>query len=245
MLSHLASRKFNPSLYSNVCVDNENRVMTVYMYTDTGICKGYQQYRPDADKLAKNSPRDGRYFTWVTDGYFASWGAETMIYRPDVVIIVEGIFDACRLHNFGIPALATFGSYNTQFKNYLACLSRSVYTINDRNGVNSKFKCFKNLEIPNHRNDVGECSDTELLQLLTKEGLLNDSYVKNIYVQNNLHLVVLCVANFRCGCFGCCWLGIIHFAYNSVTRKGYGCCHCSLSVIIIATNCVDFWHSVH
>ena len=171
LIEHLKGRNFDPLLYSNPVLDLADNVLTVYMYTVTGICKGYQQYRPEANKLAKNNPREGRYFTWVSDGYFASWGTESLWYRDDVLVVVEGIFDACRLHNLGIPAIASFGSYSQQLKNWLVCTGRNVYTMNDAHGTNRILNCYPNLDIPSGRADVGECTETEIVKIMLDFGL--------------------------------------------------------------------------
>lgn len=163
---NLISRNFNPMLYSGVVVDAENDIMTVMMYTLTGANIGYQQYRPNASKTKKNNPREGRYFTYINSSYIPIWGVETLSMAEGVVVVVEGIFDACQFHNFGIPAIATFGSYSNQLRNWLYCLGRKVYTVNDSKGVNNKLNCFENISLPEGRDDVGECSETEVYEMV-------------------------------------------------------------------------------
>lgn len=166
---HLRQRGFNPALYSNCCIDTVDNVLTVYMYTATGAITGFQQYRPNADKLKANNPRDGRYYTYIAKGNIPMWGVESLAYSAERVYVVEGIFDACRLHNLGVPAIACFGSYNDQLKNWLVCTGRKVYTINDSVGVNNKLSCFKNIELPSGRGDVGECTDKEIEHMLRNQ----------------------------------------------------------------------------
>lgn len=176
IIEHLKTRKFNPALYDNPCIDTVNDILTVCMYTLSGVMIGYQQYNPNALKNKKNDPRSGKYYTYITNGHIAMWGLESITLNSQIIVVNEGIFDACRFHNFGIPSIACFGSYNNQLKNWLTSTGKKVYTVNDSYGYNNKLSCFTNIPLPEGRDDVGECTDEEVLQMIE---WLNDDLEQN------------------------------------------------------------------
>lgn len=107
MSMHLESRFFTPSLYTGVTITEEE--MTVMLWNLSGQAVGYQVYNPHKPKKAKLQ-RDMKYFTQMTTGQNAVWGIETVGWMNDILFVTEGIFDACRLHRFGLPAVAVLGS---------------------------------------------------------------------------------------------------------------------------------------
>lgn len=104
LLDHLKERHFDTDVHP-VWLDASQGVVTFPMYNLTGHMVGFQQYRPDADKKQKNSPRDGRYFTYRNKDTVSVWGLESW-YFSNTLFITEGIFDACRLTNAGYSAVA-------------------------------------------------------------------------------------------------------------------------------------------
>ena len=72
---------------------------------------GYQAYRPDASKVQKNDEK-GRYYTFRGEKLLAKhyktvtvWGLESW-YLSTVLFVTEGIFDAARLTELGVSAVA-------------------------------------------------------------------------------------------------------------------------------------------
>ena len=126
---------------------------------------GYQQYRPSADKKKKNSPKEGRYYTYRNKGTIAVWGMESFSYRKDVLVICEGVFDACRLHNIGLPAIAVLTSNLKPLREWLYSLGRTLYHVKDSHG--SKFNVGEAIEIPSHRDDLGEMSEEEVQDIFS------------------------------------------------------------------------------
>lgn len=125
LLDHLASRNcFPEKLGYPVALDEDNQVVTFYFFNLSGQFTGYQQYRPNASKAKSNDEAKGRYYTYATEPHQALWGLETLK-RFDsfpFVVITEGIFSACRWHNYGVPAVATFTNNPKRLKNQLQLL---------------------------------------------------------------------------------------------------------------------------
>lgn len=116
--SHLVHRNIDPER-PGIHIDELNRVATFYLYNMSGQIVGYQQYRPDMDKIKKNDEAKGRYYTRVRDEgcskAIALYGVETLnrikgFARPKPVFLLEGIFDAAVLHYHGFPALGVLGN---------------------------------------------------------------------------------------------------------------------------------------
>ena len=112
---HLLSRGCDPKRYA--ChLDNEEFVATFMLYAPgTGKLVGYQQYRPFApktsDAAAKGLARQSlRYFTHDVEGELALFGTETLSMYDGPVYLVEGIFDAVKLHALGLACLAVLGN---------------------------------------------------------------------------------------------------------------------------------------
>ena len=105
ILAHLESRHLQSRWYR---FNYDDDTATFYLYNLSGQITGYHQYRPNADKTIKNSPKEGRYFTYGR----GVWGLECCDFsgRTGPLFITEGIFDACRLHNFGLSAIATLSN---------------------------------------------------------------------------------------------------------------------------------------
>lgn len=102
---------------------HDDETACFYLFNLSGQLCGYQQYRPFAPKTCKNDPKSGRYYTHVKNK-IAVWGMESFHYRTDILCITEGIFDACQLHRYGIPAIAVLANDPKQLKPWLFCLPR-------------------------------------------------------------------------------------------------------------------------
>jgi DNA primase len=86
-----------------------------------GQLVGYQTYKPAAPKQHKN-PRECRYFTY-TNQKVTAYGLEYLSKdNGDVVFLVEGVFDACLLHELGYNALAVLSCDPKHLKEWLALL---------------------------------------------------------------------------------------------------------------------------
>jgi len=115
---HLISRGCNPDDY-NVILDEEDNVATFLIYTLTGKLVGFQQYRPGREKNVakaraiagdKLDLRDLCYYTFMREKEFQIWGFDRFDWKRGPIYVVEGIFDAVKLHNAGYNAVAVFGN---------------------------------------------------------------------------------------------------------------------------------------
>jgi hypothetical protein len=165
MRRHLQERHLDISLYNGIQVFND--VVIFPLWNLSGMWCGYQQYRPYADKKAKNDPRKGRYYTSVhgdkSQRPLSVWGLESYHLRDDVLVITEGIFDACRLHNIGIPSVALLTSSYKHSKNWLTSTGRKIYKVEDDHG--SKLGPYTKLNLPNDKNDLGDCTNEEVVDV--------------------------------------------------------------------------------
>lgn len=120
MKLHLAQRFFVSEHYSGVVITDID--MTVLLWNLSGEICGYQVYNPNNPKKA-SVPREAKYFTHVTEGKDAVWGLETVSWNRELLFVTEGIFDAARLHSFGIPAIAVLGNNPSHLSSWLSTLS--------------------------------------------------------------------------------------------------------------------------
>jgi hypothetical protein len=108
VLDHLHSRYMNTDIHS-VWINEADNLAVFPLWNLSGQIVGYQQYRPNASKEKSNDPREGRYFTRVKDRRIGVWGLESWNFS-DTLFITEGIFDACRLTNLGVSAIASLSN---------------------------------------------------------------------------------------------------------------------------------------
>lgn len=162
MHAHLLSRHLDPSRYQCHLSDE---VVCFWLFNLSGQLVGYQQYRPFATKKLDNRP-EGRYFTCLHN-QLGVWGMETFYYRDDVLFVVEGVFDACRLHNLGLPAVAVLGNHPKPLLSWLYALPRKVVVVadDDKAGQNLHRYGTEVLVATNH--DLGDMSDAEVRSLLS------------------------------------------------------------------------------
>lgn len=148
------------------------RSATWFIFNLTGQIVGVHQFRPDADKVVRNDPRDSRFFTFFTapDGKETRmrgvWGAESLGWRADgPVVIAEGVFDACRFHNVGIPAIAVLSNdprHLTQTIDFLR-KTRTVIGALDNDPAGQKLAKFCDLTMTPSREgaDFGDLTAAE------------------------------------------------------------------------------------
>lgn len=169
MKSHLASRGLQLERYSGISL---NRWTTSFrLYTPTGKCVGYHQYRPTADKTRKNNPKFGRYYTHVTHGFLPIWGFETLHYRDDIVFAAEGVFKACRLHNFELPAVSLCGNDAKIFMNQMHMLGRKVIAICDPDEAGRKLAKVGHESYDMDGRYLDQVTDEEIADFLKKLGI--------------------------------------------------------------------------
>jgi hypothetical protein len=165
---HLRTRHLDLSLHRPV-VDNEEGVATFFLYNLSGQLVGYQQYRPGADKKAKNHPKDGRYFTYRKQPTVAVWGVESLHLTPHIVFVTEGVFDACRLTEKGVSALAVLSNDpTTDVGNFLRMLARRVVVVADNDKAGKRLAKFGDVAVFTDGKDLGDADESYVDYLIEK-----------------------------------------------------------------------------
>lgn len=168
LVEHLKSRHLDLELHRPV-LDLENNVATFYLYNLSGQLVGFQQYRPLASKAPNNHPRESRYFTYRKQPTLALFGVESLHLTPDVVFLTEGVFDACRLTELGVSALAVLSNDPTpQLHEFLKCLNRRVVVVADNDAAGRKLAKFGHDVVFCEEKDLGDSSEEFVRELVYK-----------------------------------------------------------------------------
>jgi hypothetical protein len=169
---HLHDRRLNPDLY-NVSWDEETACFLLWNLS--GQLVGYQQYRPFADKTVPNNPKLGRYFTYSKNN-ISVWGLETYHWRNDVLFVTEGIFDACKLHNQGLPAIAVLSNNPKQLKPWLGSLPRLTISVCDNDDAGKRLANVSDMAIfCEGDKDLGDMTQHQVVDFLTKNKVLTNT----------------------------------------------------------------------
>jgi len=100
-------RLFNPDLYIHKVISKDEGTLSVMLTDFEGKFVGVQTYNPLGDKRKRHST-EGRYFTYLPKNTHGVFGLEYQSkHYPNLLVITEGIFKACRFHNAGIQAIAS------------------------------------------------------------------------------------------------------------------------------------------
>lgn len=177
VLQHVKDRYVDTDLHY-VWVDEADRVACFPLWNLSGQMVGYQAYRPDAGKVQKNDVK-GRYYTFRGEKLIPKhsksvtvWGLESW-YRSTVLFVTEGIFDAARLTNLGVSAVAVLSNDpSTSTRNWLYCVRqmRPVVAVCDPGKAGNKLRTVGNFS---HTVDVPGMPDGDL-------GDAPDEYVKEL-----------------------------------------------------------------
>jgi len=157
---HLKSRHLDLELHRPVLDDVEG-VATFYLWNLSGQLVGYQQYRPLGEKKPNNNPKEGKYFTYHHQPTVTVWGVESLHLTPNVVFVTEGLFDAARLTQRGVSAVAAL-TCNPQkdFRNWLKSLNRKVVVVCDGDKAGGMLAKFGDVSLCLlGGKDLGECDD--------------------------------------------------------------------------------------
>lgn len=178
---HLLERGCDPSRYA-CSLDHEEFVVTFFLFAPgTYKWTGFQQYRPFAPKTNEAkargvfNPRDLRYFTHTVDETAAVFGAETLSMYDGPVYLVEGIFDAVKLHSLGLPCLAALGNgatrrgYLSPLKHMLMAMGRKVVGVLDNDAAGLELGKLCDEVFVCTTKDPGEMTLDELKEFLFHE----------------------------------------------------------------------------
>lgn len=136
ILKHLQERHLQLERYNNhIVVDKENNITTFLLWNLSGMMVGYQRYNPSLPKKTK-------YWSYITPGMNGVWGLETINYRKDLLIVIEGVFNACRFHNLELPAIAVLCHDPLHLKSWFKGLGRKIICVCDPDKPGQKLAKF-------------------------------------------------------------------------------------------------------
>lgn len=166
--SHLRSRDVDLSK-TRVIMDKENNLAVFLLFNLSGQLVGYQQYNPKGTKTGNDSrDRDkAKYWTYITkhpEKTIGVWGLETVFDNQDFLFVTEGIFDAVKLHNIGMPAIAVLGNHPKMLKPWFAAMNKKVIAVADNDDAGNKLKSVASMSIstPKPYKDLGEMPQGEV-----------------------------------------------------------------------------------
>lgn len=173
--THLRSRGLDPDR-PGVLIDEERGIATFLLWDLSGRCAGYQQYNPAGTKQIRNDEKHRdqlKYFTYAGeegDGSRAgrkkliAWGFESFHVGQRIVFIVEGVFDAVKLHNAGLPALAVISNDPKHLRPLLIALGRTVIAVCDRDDAGGRLANCADIavRVPEPFKDLGEMPQEEV-----------------------------------------------------------------------------------
>lgn len=172
---HLLGRGLDPDRYS-VLLDPVGCIATFLLWNLSGQLCGFQQYNPNGTKSIRNDEKHRsllRYFTFAGDegdGRRAGrkrlvvWGLESLSPGDSTLFVTEGIFDAVRLHNAGLPAVAVLANDPQHLAPWLRALGRRTVAICDRDPAGGRLAraCDAHLIVPGPHHDLGGMTGAEV-----------------------------------------------------------------------------------
>jgi len=165
---HLTSRHFSPDKSGRAWIDNDENIITFPLWNMSGQLVGYQHYRPLADKLRHNHPKEGRYFTHISKGQLAVFGLESLIDRRKPLYLCEGIFDACRLHYNGLQAIGVLTSNPQHLREWLKLIGFNIIPCVQGDVASKQLMQYSshgyNIFLPEGE-DVGSISDEQFKEI--------------------------------------------------------------------------------
>ncbi len=175
---------------TKVFMDTKTNTAMFMLYNLSGKLVGYQQYNPNGSKSISYSNKNNKnlelrdlmkYYSYITmendrTKQIAVYGLESYNPKSKVLFAVEGIFDAIKLHNQGLSAVAVLANDPKPFKEWFDILPQKIIVIqdNDDNKSGNKLAKFGNdsYTVPDPFNDLGDMSDNEVRKFLKDNKLL-------------------------------------------------------------------------
>lgn len=172
---HLISRCMDPDR-PGLLLSEETGTATFLLYNLSGQLVGYQQYRPDGTKSIRNDEKHRdllRYFTFVGDEgdgsragkkRLAIWGLDTVHLEHRDIFLTEGVFDAVKLHNLGLPAVAVLANDPQVLRPWLRALAKRVIAICDRDAAGGRLGSLADMRlvVPEPFHDLGDMPQQEV-----------------------------------------------------------------------------------
>lgn len=136
---HLKSRHLDMNLH-RVWIDEEDRCATFPLWNMSGNMTGYVKYSPEGLKNQKNAEY-GKYYVFVGEktlpkNYYSTWMWGLESWRlSNTLFLCEGIFDACRMTEVGMSAVAVLkNNLDKSHKELMVCIraNRPVVVVRDQ-----------------------------------------------------------------------------------------------------------------
>lgn len=178
---HLMSRGLNPDSHS-VIIDDANDIASFLLYNLSGQITGYQQYNPRGSKDHRNDEKNRdqlRYYTFVgaegSHKKLSIWGLETVEMSDRVIFVTEGVFDAVKLQNAGLPAVAVLANDPKPLQAFFVALGKRVIAILDRDRAGQRLASISDqaLNVPEPYHDLGEMPQDSVNRWLEGLGILD------------------------------------------------------------------------
>jgi len=174
--AHLRDRGLDPDNI-HVIIDKENGLATFLLYNLSGQLVGYQRYNPMGDKKDHTNSLSAKYFTWVTKesektAKLAVWGTEFIDPDNPNLFVTEGIFDAVKIHNAGLPVVAVLGNNPKVLKSWFAILNKHTIAVidNDAAGKSLANLTDEHFVTPAPYKDLGEMPQGAVNKFLASVG---------------------------------------------------------------------------
>ena len=163
---NLVQRGVDPER-THLIIDEDAGVASFLLYNLSGQLIGFQQYRPDAPKTIRGP--EARYWTQISKGQTPVWGLDSLSPSSKRLFIVEGIFDAAKLHRQGEAAVAILGNAKSRgVQGWLEVLPQTIIAVLDRDEAGSALKAGADihLTVPAPHKDLGDMTDAEVAAFL-------------------------------------------------------------------------------
>lgn len=159
---------------TRVIMDKKKGVATFLLYNLSGKLVGYQIYNPKGSKKVSGGRHINKdlqkYYPYTTYGEIAVYGLDSYDKNHKYLFVVEGIFDAIKLHNQGLPAIAVLSNDPKNIKEWLGMLPQKIIVIydNDSNKDSLKLKKYgdKSFTTPDPFKDLGDMSNMEVYDFI-------------------------------------------------------------------------------
>jgi hypothetical protein len=171
---HIRDRGIDPDKI-HVILDKDSNRAIFLLYNLSGKLIGYQQYNPNQPKahFKGEAGKDVvKYYTYVSkqpdrkESELSVWGLENIDFDKDKEIwVTEGVFDAVKLVNAGLPAIAALTSTpSKQLRQWFQITGKKIIVILDSDDAGSKLKSIATIayNVPKPYKDLGEMSQKEV-----------------------------------------------------------------------------------